>query len=68
MTQPLVAVSSDIREFDNYVWHCAPQTYLAAAMDVAATMAYRGLRTSRASSSSGSRCSRLMWRLGCQRG
>ncbi len=38
MTQPLVAVSSDIREFDNYVWHCAPQTYLAAAMDVAGVL------------------------------
>lgn len=38
MTQPVVAVSSDIREFDNYVWHCAPETYLAAAMDVAGVL------------------------------
>ena len=38
MTQPVVAVSADIREFDNYVWHCAPETYLAAAMDVAGVL------------------------------
>lgn len=38
MIQPLVAVPSDIREFDNYVWHCAPDTYLSAAVEVAGVL------------------------------
>jgi putative glutamine amidotransferase len=35
MKQPLIAVISDVRTFDNYTWHCAPQTYLEAAIAVA---------------------------------
>lgn len=30
MNRPLVAVSSDVREFDDYRWHVAPETYLKA--------------------------------------
>ncbi len=30
--QPLVAVSTDVRQFDNYTWHAAPQQYLEAAI------------------------------------
>ncbi len=33
--QPLVAVPSDVRQFDNYTWHGVPQPYLQAAVDVA---------------------------------
>ncbi len=32
MFQPLVAVSTDVRQFDNYTWHVAPQQYLEAAV------------------------------------
>ena len=32
---PLVAVASDVRVFDNYTWHCAPEQYLKAAIRVA---------------------------------
>lgn len=32
MLQPLVAVSTDVRQFDNYTWHAAPQQYLEAAL------------------------------------
>jgi putative glutamine amidotransferase len=35
MTQPLVAVSTDVRQFENYTWHAAPQQYLEAAVSVA---------------------------------
>lgn len=35
MSQPLVAVSTDIRQFENYTWHAAPQQYLEAALSVA---------------------------------
>lgn len=35
MRQPLVAVSTDVREFDNYIWHAAPQQYLEAAVTAA---------------------------------
>lgn len=35
MRQPLVAVSTDVRQLDNYVWHAAPQQYLDAALSVA---------------------------------
>ncbi|PHP66422.1 gamma-glutamyl-gamma-aminobutyrate hydrolase [Zhengella mangrovi] len=38
MAQPLVAVTSDIREFDNYIWHCVPETYLSAALQVAGVL------------------------------
>ncbi|MDO9306762.1 MAG: gamma-glutamyl-gamma-aminobutyrate hydrolase family protein, partial [Mesorhizobium sp.] len=31
MTQPLVAVSTDVRQFENYTWHAAPRQYLEAA-------------------------------------
>jgi putative glutamine amidotransferase len=32
MFQPLVAVSTDVRRFENYTWHAAPQQYLEAAI------------------------------------
>jgi putative glutamine amidotransferase len=32
MNQPLVAVSSDVRSFDAYTWHAAPQQYIEAAI------------------------------------
>lgn len=32
MRQPLVAVSTDVRQFDNYSWHAAPRQYLEAAI------------------------------------
>lgn len=32
MKQPLVAVSSDIRNFDAYTWHAVPQQYIEAAI------------------------------------
>lgn len=32
MRQPLVAVSTDIRQFENYTWHAAPDQYLEAAL------------------------------------
>jgi putative glutamine amidotransferase len=32
MSQPLVAVSTDVRQFENYTWHAAPQQYLEAAL------------------------------------
>jgi putative glutamine amidotransferase len=35
MTQPLVVVSTDVRQFENYTWHAAPAQYLEAALDVA---------------------------------
>lgn len=35
MRQPLVAVSTDVRQFENYVWHAAPQQYLEAALSTA---------------------------------
>ncbi len=38
MTQPLVAVTADVREFDRYVWHATPQTYLRAAFDGAGVL------------------------------
>lgn len=33
--KPLVAVPTDIREFDNYLWHGIPQPYLEAAIGTA---------------------------------
>ncbi len=33
--KPLVAVPTDIRNFDNYLWHGVPQPYLNAAADIA---------------------------------
>ncbi|MBI1622469.1 gamma-glutamyl-gamma-aminobutyrate hydrolase family protein [Aquamicrobium zhengzhouense] len=35
MRQPLVAVSTDLRHFENYTWHAAPHQYLDAAISVA---------------------------------
>jgi putative glutamine amidotransferase len=35
MHQPLVAVSTDVRQFENYTWHAAPQQYLEAALTAA---------------------------------
>lgn len=32
MNQPLVAISTDTRQFENYTWHAAPQQYLEAAL------------------------------------
>lgn len=33
MRQPLVAVSTDVRQFENYTWHAAPKQYLEAAIN-----------------------------------
>jgi len=38
MTQPLVLVSTDVREFANNVWHAAPVQYLEAALGVAGVL------------------------------
>ncbi|HEY4192236.1 MAG TPA: gamma-glutamyl-gamma-aminobutyrate hydrolase family protein [Mesorhizobium sp.] len=35
MSQPLVAVSTDVKQFENYTWHAAPQQYLEAAISTA---------------------------------
>lgn len=35
MKQPLVAVSTDTRFFENYTWHAAPEQYLEAALSAA---------------------------------
>ncbi|HEV7253327.1 MAG TPA: gamma-glutamyl-gamma-aminobutyrate hydrolase family protein [Mesorhizobium sp.] len=32
LPQPLVAVSTDVRHWDNYTWHATPQKYLEAAV------------------------------------
>ncbi|MBN9071064.1 MAG: gamma-glutamyl-gamma-aminobutyrate hydrolase family protein [Rhizobiales bacterium] len=33
MMQPLVAVSTDVKQFENYTWHAAPRQYIEAAID-----------------------------------
>jgi putative glutamine amidotransferase len=38
MTQPLVAVSTDTRTFENYTWHAAPEQYLEAAVSAAGVL------------------------------
>lgn len=38
MRQPLVAVSTDVRQFENYTWHAAPQQYLDAAVSAAGVL------------------------------
>lgn len=38
MTQPIVAVSTDVRQFENYTWHAAPRQYLDAALSVAGVL------------------------------
>ena len=35
MRQPLVAITSDVRTFENYTWHAAPDQYLMAAYEAA---------------------------------
>ncbi|MDN5926228.1 MAG: gamma-glutamyl-gamma-aminobutyrate hydrolase family protein [Hyphomicrobiales bacterium] len=35
MNQPLVAVSTDTKAFENYVWHATPEQYLEAAVSAA---------------------------------
>jgi putative glutamine amidotransferase len=35
MLQPLVAVSTDVKQLDNYDWHAAPKQYLEAAIAAA---------------------------------
>jgi putative glutamine amidotransferase len=38
MIQPLVAVSTDVKQFENYTWHAAPRQYLDAAISVAGVL------------------------------
>lgn len=38
MTQPIVAVSTDVRQFENYTWHAAPRQYMDAAITVAGVL------------------------------
>lgn len=38
MHQPLVAVSTDAKDFENYTWHAAPQQYLEAALSGAGVL------------------------------
>jgi len=38
MSQPLVAVSTDIRIADGYTWHATPEQYLEAALSAAGVM------------------------------
>jgi putative glutamine amidotransferase len=38
MHQPLVAVSTDVKQFENYTWHAAPQQYLEAALSGAGVL------------------------------
>src|SRR5690606_12756189 len=38
MAQPLVAVSTDVKQFENYTWHAAPQQYLEAALSGAGVL------------------------------
>lgn len=33
MQKPVIAVTADIRTFDNYQWHCVPEQYVKAAME-----------------------------------
>ena len=35
MLQPLVAVSTDVKPFENYVWHATPRQYIEAAISAA---------------------------------
>jgi putative glutamine amidotransferase len=38
MNQPLVAVATDVKTFENYVWHATPQQYLEAAVSAAGVL------------------------------
>lgn len=31
-SKPVIAVTADIRQFDNYLWHCVPDQYVKAAL------------------------------------
>lgn len=33
--RPLIAVPTDVKPFENYIWHAAPEQYLVAAIEVA---------------------------------
>ncbi len=35
MIQPLVAVATDVKAFENYIWHATPRQYLEAAISAA---------------------------------
>lgn len=35
MSKPLIAVSTDVKSFENYEWHAAPEQYLRAAIRAA---------------------------------
>lgn len=36
--QPLIAVATDVKSFENYTWHATPQQYLDAAISVAGVL------------------------------
>lgn len=36
--QPLIAVATDVKSFENYTWHATPQQYLDAAITVAGVL------------------------------
>ncbi len=38
MRMPLVAIASDVRQFENYTWHATPHQYLDAVLSVAGVM------------------------------
>jgi putative glutamine amidotransferase len=38
MNQPLVAVATDVKAFENYTWHATPQQYLEAAVSAAGVL------------------------------
>jgi putative glutamine amidotransferase len=38
MTQPIVAVATDVRQFENYSWHAVPHQYLEAAVSAAGVL------------------------------
>jgi putative glutamine amidotransferase len=38
MLQPLVAVSTDVRQFENYTWHATPKQYIEAAVTAAGVL------------------------------
>ena len=38
MLQPLVAVSTDTKQFENYLWHSTPEQYLEAAISAAGVL------------------------------
>ena len=38
MRQPLIAVSTDVRQFENYTWHATPRQYLEAALSTAGVL------------------------------